>query len=115
MTMLPRKLTRLCGVEECHVLWFQHFADRGGSSATAVSIMLPEEADKLAAALEGADRIGARMLILTDTEAQAAEARKNALDRLPNYIEVILSGGDREHQRLGPAAPPQRRGPAAPP
>ena len=72
MTMIPNKYTRPFGCENLHAVFFQSCADRGGVSPS-VAIMIPEAADKLTATLKHAHEMGARLLILCDTEEQAAD------------------------------------------
>ena len=90
MTMIPNKYTRPFGCENLHAVFFQSCADRGGVSP-AVMVMIPEAADKLTAALKQAHEMGARLLILCDTEEQAADAKQVALVLLPDHREVSLS------------------------
>ena len=90
MTMIPNKYTRPFGCENLHAVIFQSCADRGGVSP-AVVIMIPEEVDKLTESLKQAHKLRARLLLLCDTEEQAAVAKQVALDILPDHREVSLS------------------------
>ena len=90
MTMIPNKYTRPFGCENLHAVFFQSYADRGGVSP-AVMVMIPEGADKLTTALMQVHKLQARLLILCDTEEQAADAKQVALDLLPDHREVSLS------------------------
>ncbi len=89
MTMIPNKYTRPFGCENLHAVFFQHRADRGGLSS-AVMVMIPEAADKLTAALVQARNHQARLVIVCDTEKQARDAKRTALDQLPEHREVSL-------------------------
>ena len=99
MTMVPQESTRPFGCEELHAVFFQHHADRGGASSTVV-LMIPEAADTLTAALKQAREMGARLVIVCDTERQARDAKEVALDSLPDHREVSLS---RAEAGVGPS------------
>ena len=90
MTLIPQEYTRPFGCDELHAVFFQYRADRGGVSPT-VMIMIPEATDKLTAALMQAHKLQARLIIVCDTEEQAADAKQVALDLLPDHREVSLS------------------------
>ena len=89
MTMIPREYTRLFGCEELHAVFFQHRADRGGVSPS-VMVMIPEAADRLPTALMKARYLQARLDIVCDTEKQTRDAKRTALDQLPEHREVSL-------------------------
>ena len=88
--MIPNKYTLPFGCENLHAVFFQSCADRGGVSS-AVTIMIPEAADNLTAALMQTHKLQACLLILCDTEKQAADAKQAALELLPDHREVSLS------------------------
>jgi len=94
--MIPNKHTRLdlaytraFGCPELHAVLFQHRADRGGSCPT-VAVMIPEAEDMLARAAREARRLKARVLLVCDTGAQAAGARRRMAALLPRHRKVAI-------------------------
>ncbi len=90
MTLVPNRYTRPFGCENLHAVFFQSCADRGGISR-AVAIMIPEATDNLTTALKQVHKMGARLVIVCDTEKQARDAKQAALELLPDHREVSLS------------------------
>ena len=89
MTMISNKYSRRFGCENLHAVLFQSCSDRGGVKPS-VAIMTPEALDDLTAALKQAHNLQARLVILCDTEEQAADAKQVAVELLPDHQEASL-------------------------
>lgn len=101
-TRVPPEATAPFGCAELHASVFQPVRDRGGH-CPAMVIEIPETPlHKVNIALAAADRLGARLLFLCDTAAQAEEAAALAARHLPRHRRIALeraaAGG------FGPAA-----------